>query len=258
MQSSGTDKRLVSAFLEMMSAERGASVNTLAAYGQDLEAYCSYLNTQRKPLAYCGTVDLRNWLAAMQAEGLAKSTIARRLSAVRQLHRFAFAEGVLTDDPASVVAVPRKARTLPKVLSVRQAEAAAGSQAAIGAGARKAAKQGVATALLAGDTDATGMRVSELVSLTIGMVVVDERFITVRGKGGRERLVPLSPAARSAINALLAALRQANDEKPLEHGSYLFAGSGHNSHLTRQHFALSLKQLAGAAGLETQAAFPRM
>jgi integrase/recombinase XerD len=195
----------------------------------------------------------------MQAEGLAKSTIARRLSAVRQLHRFAFAEGVLTDDPASVVAVPRKARTLPKVLSVRQAEKlllAARQQLEQARGKRRS--KALRLHCLLEILYATGMRVSELVSLTIGMVVVDERFITVRGKGGRERLVPLSPAARSAINALLAVLRQANDEKPLEHGSYLFAGSGHNSHLTRQHFALLLKQLAGAAGLETQAVSPHV
>jgi integrase/recombinase XerD len=259
MGSSTTDKRVVSAFLEMMSAERGASVNTLSAYARDLALYCDHLNSHGLTLEYAGTDQVRQWLAVLQDEGLSKSTIARRLSAVRQLHKFAYAEGVVSDDPADVVAAPRKARSLPKVLSVGQAEKLLLAARELVASTRgKARTRALRLNCLIEVLYATGLRVSELVSLTVGMVSGDDRFITVRGKGGRERLVPLSPAARTSINTYMEALKRQGDVVNLPAGQYLFQGVGTASHLTRQHFALLLKELAAHAGLNASAISPHV
>ena len=254
-----TGGRVVALFLEMMSAERGASRNTLAAYARDLEHYSDFLTRRGCGLGAAGSDEVRAWLSELQAEGLAKSTIARRLSAARQLHKFAYAEGIVDDDPAGGIAAPRKARTLPKTMSVRQAEkllVAAREQASSARG--KARLKALRMVCLTEVLYATGLRVSELVSLTVGMVSGDDRFITVRGKGGRERLVPLSPAARAAINAYMDTVKQAADIVHLEPAQFLFASGGKQKHLTRQHFALMLKHLAGLAGLDPDTVSPHV
>lgn len=251
--------RVVALFLEMMSAERGASGNTLSAYAHDLGHYCDFLKRRGCALEAAGTDEVRAWLKELQADGLAKSTIARRLSAVRQLHKFAFAEGIVPDDPAGGVAAPRKVRNLPKTMSVGQAEKLlleAREQAQRARG--KARLKTLRMVCLIEVLYATGLRVSELISLTVGMVSSDDRFVTVRGKGGRERLVPLSPAARSAINAYVEVVKQAADEVHLPPAQYLFASADGQKHLTRQHFALLLKQLARDAGLDAKTLSPHV
>ncbi len=253
------DDKVVALFLDMMSAERGASGNTLAAYARDLGHYCDFLKRRGCGLEAAGTEEVRTWLGELQAEGLAKSTVARRLSAVRQLHKFAFAESIVADDPAGGVAAPRKDRTLPKTMSVGQAEKLlleAREQALRARG--KARLKALRMVCLIEVLYAAGLRVSELVSLTVGMVSSDDRFITVRGKGGRERLVPLSPAARTAINNYVEALKQSRDEVYLPSAQYLFASAGKQKHLTRQHFALLLKQLARDAGIDPGAVSPHV
>ncbi|MGB7204585.1 MAG: site-specific tyrosine recombinase XerD [Anderseniella sp.] len=259
MGSSTIDKRLIRSFLEMMSAERGASANTLSAYARDLELYCDYLAAMNLSLETAGTQNVRDWLASLQEQGLSKSTIARRLSAARQLHKFSYAEGLLGDDPACVVATARKERSLPKVLSVGQAERLlqASRDQLASAPARQRLKALRLNCLIE-VLYATGLRVSELVSLTVGMVTTDERFIMVRGKGGRERLVPLSRTARNSIEALLAAIKADLDVSVLDARQYLFTAGGRKSHLTRQHFALLLKELARAAGLDGQTLSPHV
>mgnify|MGYP001824715063 CR=1 FL=1 len=251
--------RTIALFLEMMSAERGASRNTLSAYARDLEHYSGFLARRDCALGGAGSDEVRAWLSELQAEGLAKSTIARRLSAARQLHKFAYAEGMVGDDPASGIAAPRKARTLPKTMSVGQAEKLliAAREQVLSAGG-KARLKALRMMCLTEVLYATGLRVSELVSLTVGMVSADDRFITVRGKGGRERLVPLSPAARAAINAYMDAVKQAADIVHLEPAQYLFASGGKQKHLTRQHFALMLKHLAGVAGIDADTVSPHV
>lgn len=251
--------RIVALFLEMMSAERGASRNTLAAYARDLEHYCSYLEKRGCAAGAAGTDEVRDWLSELQAEGLASSTIARRLSAVRQLHKFAYAEGVVSDDPAGGIAGPRTTRNLPRTMSVGQAEKlllAAREQAARASG--KMRLKALRMLCLMEVLYATGLRVSELVSLTVGMVSGDDRFVTVRGKGGRERMAPLSPPARAAIDAYLDAVKQASDTVYLPPAQFLFASLGKQKHLTRQHFALLLKQLAGLAGLDVNKVSPHV
>ncbi len=251
--------RTVALFLEMMSAERGASRNTLSAYARDLDHYTGFLKRRGCGLDAAGSDEVRAWLSELQAEGLAKSTIARRLSAARQLHKFAYAEGIVDDDPAGGIAAPRKARTLPKTMSVGQAEkllVAAREQAVRARGKRRL--KALRMMCLIEVLYATGLRVSELVSLTVGMVSADDRFITVCGKGGRERLVPLSPAARAAIDTYIDAVKQAADIVHVEPARYLFASGGKQKHLTRQHFALMLKHLAGVAGLDADAVSPHV
>ena len=251
--------RLVSGFLEMLSAERGAAANTLAAYSRDLGLYCDFLQARGVPIERAGSDDIRSFLQGMQAEGLSKATVSRRLSAVRQLHKFAYAEGASGDDPATVISAPSRERALPKVMSVGQVDHLLAGVRAGAEGLRgKAAAKAVRLACLIEVLYATGMRVSELVSLTVGMVSGDDRFITVRGKGGRERLVPLSPAARAAINAWLAELRRQAGGRDLPASQYLFASRGGSGHLTRQHFALILKDLARTAGLNGQLVSPHV
>ncbi len=253
------DRRLIAAFLEMMSAERGASANTLAAYARDLELYAAFVAGRGERLDGAGSEHIRAWLEAMHAEGLAKSSIARRLSAVRQLHKFAYAEGVADDDPATAIPAPQRDAGLPKVLSVGQVDrllACVREKAAASRG--KSRVKAVRMACLIEVLYATGLRVSELVSLTVGQVSGDDRFISVRGKGGRERLVPLSPAARAALDGWLGELRRAAPPSGLPAGQYLFASRGREKHLTRQHFALMLKDLAREAGLDAEAVSPHV
>ena len=253
------DRRLIAAFLEMMSAERGASANTLAAYARDLELYAAFVAGRGERLDGAGSEHIRAWLEAMHAEGLAKSSIARRLSAVRQLHKFAYAEGVADDDPATAIPAPQRDAGLPKVLSVGQVDrllACVREKAAASRG--KSRVKAVRMACLIEVLYATGLRVSELVSLTVGQVSGDDRFISVRGKGGRERLVPLSPAARGALDGWLGELRRAEPSSGLPAGQYLFASRGREKHLTRQHFALMLKELAREAGLDAEAVSPHV
>jgi integrase/recombinase XerD len=255
-----TDRRLVSGFLEMLSAERGAAANTLAAYERDLELYAGFLGQRGRGLDDASSDDIRAWLESMQAEGLSRSTTSRRLSAVRQLHKFAYAEGISSDDPAAVIAAPSRERALPKVMSVGDVDRllACVREQAGAAATDKAQARALRLACLIEVLYATGLRVSELVSLTVGMVSGDDRFIAVRGKGGRERLVPLSPAARQAINGWLAHLKARADGRDLPAGQYLFASRGEEGHLTRQHFALILKQLAREAGLPAAKVSPHV
>jgi integrase/recombinase XerD len=253
------DRRLIAGFLEMMSAERGASANTLAAYARDLELYAAFVAGRGERLDGAGSEHIRAWLEAMNAEGLAKSSIARRLSAVRQLHKFAYAEGVADDDPATAIPAPQRDAGLPKVLSVGQVDrllACVREKAAASRG--KSRVKAVRIACLIEVLYATGLRVSELVSLTVGQVSGDDRFISVRGKGGRERLVPLSLAARAALDGWLGELRRAAPSSGLPAGQYLFASRGREKHLTRQHFALMLKHLAREAGLDAEAVSPHV
>jgi integrase/recombinase XerD len=252
-------RRLISGFLEMMSAERGAAANTLAAYARDLELYGEFLASRGRRMDGAGSDDIRDWLGAMQAEGLAKSTLSRRLSAVRQLHRFAYAEGAAGDDPATVIAAPRREASLPKVLSVGQVDRLLTGvrQRAVGAKG-KARIKALRLACLIEVLYATGLRVSELVTLTVGQVSGDDRFISVRGKGGRERLVPLSPVARAAIDAWTGELKRLAPPPGLSAGQFLFASRGKEKHLTRQHFALLLKDVARDVGLDAALLSPHV
>jgi integrase/recombinase XerD len=250
----GTD-RLVSRFLEMLAAERGAARNTISAYGRDLEAYGDYLQQLGRRLKTAAPDDIRNYLAVLEAQGMARSTAARKLSCIRQFHRFLHGDGLAADNPATAIASPRSARSLPKTIDrndVEQLIATARGRLARAEGKLvfKAWRMLCLMELLY----ATGLRVSELVGLTVRAVRAERDFLIVKGKGGRERMVPISVSARGVLDGYLDVLgRQDGGE-----GKWLFPSSGQSGHLTRQHFALTLKDLAREAGIDAAKISPHV
>ncbi|HJQ57345.1 MAG TPA: site-specific tyrosine recombinase XerD [Vineibacter sp.] len=240
----------VELFLEMMVAERGAAANTRESYGRDLDALCAFL-ARRKEGPLDATPDaLRAYIASLRHLGMAARTSARRLSAMRQFFRFLLAEGRRSDDPSAVLDSPRLDRPLPKVLS--QDDVAA----LIAAAHKRGAGEGLRLAALMELLYATGMRVSELVSLPLAAVERDPEALIVRGKGDKERLVPLGEPARDAILAWLGA--RAATLKPGAASRFLFPSRGQEGHLTRQRFAQLLKELAIEAGLDPQRVSPHV
>jgi integrase/recombinase XerD len=244
-----SDDRLVELFLDMLAAERGAGENTLAAYRNDLADLSMHLRAGRRSIAAASTDDLRGFIASLAERGFKASSLARRLSAVRQLYRFLYAEGKRGDDPAAVLEGPRRGRALPKVLTIAEVDALL-ARARVHAqdGEQPAAQRVRAARLLCllETVYATGLRVSELVALPASAARRDQRMLVIRGKGGKERLVPLNQAARQAMAEYLA-LRA---EVPRDAKSpWLFASFGAQGHLTRQHFARELKALGAACGI---------
>ena len=244
-------QRLIDRFLEMMAAERGASQNTLAAYRCDLEAYAAGI----ADLKGAGPDDIRGHLAALEAQGMARSSAARKLSAIRQFHRFLHGDGLATDNPATAIDSPRAARPLPKMISQADVEALAeAARARVKAAEGKALLKALRLLCLIELLYATGLRVSELVGLTAQAATAETDFVLVKGKGGRERLVPVSETARSALNDYLAVLRKSGRAG----AKWLFPSSGAAGHLTRQHFALELKSLGREAGLDAAKLSPHV
>lgn len=242
------DGRLAARFLDMMAAERGAARNTLAAYERDLTDYAAFLGAAGRGLKAAGPDDIRAYLAHLEAQGMSRATAARKLSAIRQFHRFLLSDGLATDNPATAIESPRQSRPLPKMITEEDVArllhtARDGVNQAQPRETLKALRLVALTELLY----AAGLRVSELVGLTVQAVEADREFLLVKGKGGRERLVPLSDSARRAVAAYAKALRAEADGDV----KYLFPSRGVSGHLTRQHFALELKRLAGLAGVDT-------
>src|SRR5688572_12389388 len=198
-------QRHIDAFLEMLGVERGASANTIDAYRRDLASYSAYLSMRDTELTAAEAADVSGWLTAASVAGLGAASRARGLSAVRQLYKFLLAEGHVAADPTHGHAGPRKQRPLPKTLSVAEVDkllAVAARRAETG----DATEQFRALRLycLIEMLYATGMRVSELVSLPRSVLAGDARMLTIKGKGGRERLVPLNASARAALDRYLA------------------------------------------------------
>jgi integrase/recombinase XerD len=241
------DERLIALYLDMLAAERGSGQNTLAAYRRDLKDFADFLSGIDRSIATAKTDDLRAYLAALSRRGMRAATVARRLSAIRQLYRFLYAEGRRRDDPAAVLEGPKRERALPKTLTLSEVDAllraAGGNDPNAGLPARlRAARLSCLLEILY----ATGLRVSELVALPISAARKDARAIVVRGKGNKERLVPLNEAAKRAMVAYLDLLAQSGRDA---RSTWLFPSFGESGHLSRQHFARELKSLAGAAGL---------
>jgi integrase/recombinase XerD len=244
----------VSAFLDMLAAERGAARNTLEAYERDLDDYTGFVAGD---LGAIGPDDIRAWLGDLAGRGLKASSAARKLSAVRQFHRFLYTEGLTGSDPSAAIEGPRQGRPLPKVVSVadvdRLIETArlASEREGLSPAARlKALRMRCLIEMLY----ATGLRVSELIALPLSAATTRERFLVVRGKGDKDRLVPLNEAAREAARAYLAVLREMGSAE----SRWLFPSDGESGHLTRQAFGRDLKVLAGAAGLPASALSPHV
>jgi integrase/recombinase XerD len=251
-----SDAALTALYLDMLAAERGAGANTLAAYRRDLEDFSAHLKDLGRSIAKADTEDLRGYLSDLSRRGMRVSTVARRLSAMRQLYRFLYAEGHRADDPAAVLQGPKRERNLPKTLSLAEVDhllrTAAASDPASPLPMRLRASR---LACLVELLYATGLRVSELVALPASAARKDARVIIVRGKGNKERMVPLNDAAKHAMAAYLALLKEAGHEAE---SKWLFPSFGDSGHLTRQHFARDLKTLASAAGLRAAQVSPHV
>jgi integrase/recombinase XerD len=242
----------------MLSAERGAARNTLEAYRRDLEDFAGFLTVRDLSAAGAGEQDLRDYLAALEASGLSAQTAARRLSALRQYHGFLFSEGVRTDNPSSSIESPRRGRPLPKILSEAEVDRLLeASRQAVTAAPEGARYRPLRLQCLLELLYATGLRVSELMSLTVGAVIGDDRFLTIRGKGGRERLVPVGATARETLADYLAVRRAMVEDKGRD-GRWLFPSVGRQGHLTRHRFAQELKEVAVAAGLSASRVSPHV
>jgi integrase/recombinase XerD len=251
-----SDARLVALYLDMLAAERGAGKNTLAAYGRDLEDFSAHLKAAGGCIAKASTDDLRAYLGDLSRRGLRVTTVARRLSALRQLYRFLYAEGRRGDDPAAVLEGPKRERALPRTLTLGEVDrllrVAGTSDPEAPLPARLRAAR---LACLLEILYATGLRVSELVALPMSAAAKDARVIVVRGKGNKERLVPLNDAAKRAMLAYLNLLAQSGRDAP---SKWLFPSFGDSGHVTRQHFARELKALAAAAGLRAAQLSPHV
>jgi integrase/recombinase XerD len=235
--------RHVESFLEMLAAERGAARNTLDAYAADLADFAGFAATRGQAVSAATAETLQAYMAGLAAAGLAARTAARRLSCLRQFHRFMARDGVRRDDPTQTLDTPRLPRSLPKYLTEAEVDAL------LAAAAARAARPGlVATAALE-VLYATGLRVSELLGLKRTALASRAELLMVRGKGGKERLVPLSDTARRAAAALVA-----DDPK----GGWLFSGRDPRHPMTRQGFGLLLKQVALAAGLDPARVSPHV
>jgi integrase/recombinase XerD len=252
----------VGLFLESLSAERGAARNTLEAYRRDLDLYAEHLAARGTDCARAGAEDVRGFLASMHDQGLAASSAARRLSAVRQFHRFLYTEGLRTDDPTAAIGGPKRQRPLPKTLGIDAVDrlltflaTEAGRTDLTPALQREAARMHALVELLY----ATGLRVSELVALPARAAHTNAEMLVIRGKGGKERLVPLTGAARQAMLHHSQLQKAAKDSaRNAEASPWLFPAESAIGHMPRQVFARDLKRAAAAAGLRADRISPHV
>lgn len=249
----------IDAFLEMLGAERGAAPNTLEAYRRDLHDFAAFLDRRGSQIAAAEAADISAYLAALSQDGLKASSRARRLSSLRQLYKFLLAEGVIARDPSHGHSGPRRERALPRTLNVAEvdrliATAAERADKAEGADMARAVRLHCLLEMLY----ATGMRVSELVSLPRTVLSGDKRVLTIKGKGGRERLVPLNASAMSALERYLK-LGTSEDGTSLTVATkWLFPSKSEQGHLTRQRFGQDLKALAEQSGLDPDRVSPHV
>ena len=244
--------RLIEDFLEMMAVERAAAGNTLKNYGRDLARFAAFSRSRKETLETVGADDITAWLSALEAEGLAASTAALKVSALRQFFQFLYTEGRRADNPTSAIERPKTRRPLPKVLSIEEVDALFEAAAAL-----KGAK-GVRLRAMLEILYAAGLRVSELVSLETGFFRQGERALIIRGKGDKERLAPLTKAALDAISDYLAVRETFEPKKEGPLSPWLFPSRGKTGHVTTARFAQMLKDLAVAAGIEPSKVSPHV
>jgi integrase/recombinase XerD len=243
----------------MLTAERGAAAHTIEAYTRDLSEFLAFLAAKGKGVKTASADHLRSFLAGLSRKGLAPTSRARKLSAIRQFFRFLLAEGLRADDPSSAIDSPKLPRPLPKILSLADVETLlATAQATCDQDADGAAKRRALRLYALLETlYATGLRVSELIALPRAVLTSDDRVLVIKGKGGRERLVPLNDAARKALAAHLAAVK-ADEIERRKASPWLFPSGSAAQHLTRQRFGQELKALAAEAGLEPERVSPHV
>jgi integrase/recombinase XerD len=239
------------AFLEMMAVERAAAKNTLTAYGKDLDDASGFLAGRGRSLSDAAAEDVEAYFTSLGARGLSPSTAARRRAALRQFYRFVLGEGWRADDPSRRVDAPKKGRPLPKVLSRDDVE-----RLIAAAGARDG-KQGLRLACMVELIYASGLRVSELISLPLAALARDPAYLIVKGKGGKERLAPLNDAARRAVKAYLE-VRPAFLPKGAKTSPWLFPSRGAAGRFTARRFAQLLDEAASGAGIDPEKVSPHV
>ncbi|TNM60769.1 site-specific tyrosine recombinase XerD [Aliirhizobium smilacinae] len=246
----------IEAFLEMLSAERGAAENTLSSYKRDLDDLYDFLISQKTTPLSAQSGNLSAYLAHLSKRGFASSSQARRLSAMRQFYKFLYAESLRTDDPTTVLDAPKKQRPLPKNLSEESVTKLLERAALEAAEPDKDHLSRLRMLVLLELLYATGMRVSELVSLPLKVLEQDGRFLMIRGKGNKERLVPLSRSSIAALKAYGEAKKA--EEADGEQSPWLFPSHGCAGYLPRQVFARDLKGLAARAGIKAASISPHV
>ncbi|MBY5932812.1 site-specific tyrosine recombinase XerD [Tateyamaria omphalii] len=247
--------RWISTFLDAQAAELGAARNTLLAYGRDLKDADAWLTGQGADFETADTAQIEAYLIHCDAQGLAKSTRARRLSAIKQLYRFAFEEGWRSDNPAIQIASPGQDKRLPKTLDEEEVDRLLDAARNFGRGDHDRLRDTCLMELLY----ATGMRVSELVSLPVSAARGDPQMLLILGKGGKERMVPLSPSARTALSAWIAcrdARRETVEADGAPPSRFLFPSRGVSGYLTRHWFYARIKSLAVHAGVDPSKVTP--
>jgi integrase/recombinase XerD len=252
-----SDRTLIELFLDMLAAERGGARNTLDAYARDLADFSAHLAAAGRCIADASTEQLRAYLAFLHNRGFAAASIARRLSAIRQLFRFLYGEGYRADDPSTIIEGPKRSRALPKVLSIAEVDRLLAQARANVEKDRPVLERVRAVRLLCliEVLYATGLRVSELIALPASAAERNTRMLFVRGKGNKERIVPLNESAKRAMRQYLVLLGEAGRGQKTK---WLFPSFGQAGHLSRQHFARELKMLAAAAGLRSAQVSPHV
>jgi integrase/recombinase XerD len=246
----------ISPFLEAQAAELNAAENTLLAYGRDLMDLDGWLAGNATDFATASRAEIEAYLIHLEAQGMAKSTRARKLSAIKQLYRFAYEEGLRGDNPALQIKGPGRDKSLPKTLTMAQVDQLLAAAETHGRNTGDRLRNTCLMQLLY----ATGMRVTELVSLPVAAARGDPQLLLIRGKGGKERMVPLSPPARVALAAWLAHRDEMEELARLQTGTtpsrLLFPSRGKSGHLTRVRFFTLIKEIAVAAGISPATVTP--
>ena len=253
------DQGHLEAFLNMLAAERGAAQNTLQAYRRDLDDFRAFLDRRACSLVATKPVEIGAYLRSLSEAGLAPASRARGLSAIRQLFRFLVREGVIAEDPTHGLAGPKWGRSLPKTLSVAEVDRLiAAARRRIERTRGRDHVRALRLNALIETLYATGLRATELVTLPRSVLAGDGRVLTIKGKGGRERIVPLTPAARAALDCYLNVGREGDGLAPMLRTRWLFASRGTEGHLTRQRLGQDLKELAQEAGLDPERVSPHV
>ena len=250
----------INAFLDMLAAERGASVNTTEAYRRDLGDLLAHLQTRGIALADVATADLAAYQQVLATDGLAPSSRARKVSAIRQFFKFLTADELIDDDPAARLSGPKTQRALPMTLSIAEVDRliTTAERRITGTTGREYLRAVRLHALIE-VLYATGLRASEVVTLPRTVLSGDGRVLTVKGKGGRERMVPLNTAARTALERLLRLAETGGEGlSPQIATRWLFPSRGADGHLTRQRLGQELKDLAVAARIDPERVSPHV
>jgi integrase/recombinase XerD len=263
MRTKTSDAKLINLFLDMLAAEQGAGENTLQAYRRDLTDLSDYLGRAGQSFADVGTDTLRDYLGDLDTRGFKSSSIARRLSAMRHLFRFLLNERTRSEDPAAILSGPKRGRGLPKVLSIADVDRMLTRAKDLTQTPDASPSQRLRAMRLYCLLEvlyATGLRVSELVALPRSAARNNAGMIVVRGKGSKERLVPLNDASRAAMSEYLATMEAQTRAKTNNAASskWLFPSFGESGYLTRQHFARDLKELAAASGIAPRLVSPHV